>query len=185
MGSGLETAISVCSPRDGVTHPPYLPTDSPALVIKREARRRVHPFLLVTLSPPQSLRSPWPGRLGFLSWVAKALSLGAININKLHGSGLNYLLLIVAQPKIELPATQASKSGLFGFRVWKPLQLQVFCVVPPNLETICCTSARVKIILRAMRLSLRWVTCVRGILSLPNPEPGTHYYQRILPLSFS
>lgn len=40
--------------------------------------------------------------------MAKALSLRAININKMHGFGLNYLPLIVAQPKIQPPATQAS-----------------------------------------------------------------------------
>lgn len=31
-----------------------------------------------------------------------------------------------------------------------PLRLKVFCVVLPNLETICCASAQFKIILRAM-----------------------------------
>lgn len=96
MGSGLEIAISLRNPRDRVIRPPSLPTDFSAPVIKGEAQRRIHPILLVALSHSQSLRRPWPGRLGFLSCVAKALSLRAININKLHGSGLNYLLLIVA-----------------------------------------------------------------------------------------
>lgn len=150
MGSGLEIAISVRSPRDTrVTRPPSLRTDFPAPVIKREAQRRIHPILLINPSPPQSLRGPWLGRLLSLSWVVKALSLWTININKLHGSRLNYLSLIVAQPKIQPPATQASlnrdylvsvSGGPFGSKsfvlcrqTWKPYAAPL-CGLKSSLE---------------------------------------------------
>lgn len=72
---------------------------------------------------------------GRRSWAARAPSPRAININKLHGSGPNYLPLIVAQPQIQPPATHASLrrdclvSASEARSAPSPLLL-----VPPNLE---------------------------------------------------
>lgn len=130
--------------------------------------------MLINLSPPLSLRSPWPGRLGSLSWVAKALSLRAININKLHGFGLNYLPLIVAQLKIQPPATQASLNRDYLVSVsGGPFSSKSFVLCRQTWKPHAAPLRGLKSSLEQRRLSLHWTAYIRGSLPLPFPDPGS------------